>query len=116
MRKIAYVNAWEYVNPGPEAGGGGFNWYTNKAAAVRAYEADLSGVNPDWAHFYFEVELPDGVTGAQEITEFIDYSLLDYCACAETRRVGANVAAYWEQQKMNMTPKVRVSVDPRGRA
>ena len=95
-----YVHAWEYVNPGPEAGGGGFDWYKEERYAKVGYERGVSNASPDWALFFFTFETngrsPEGVTKA------IDAQLHDLCAAATVRHVGANVLAYWNANGMKM--------------
>lgn len=95
-----YVNAWEYVNEGPDAGGGGFDWFHTSEAARAAYDAEVSKAAPDWAYFFFDFDA-DGLE-LDEITSRIDEQLFDLCATARVRHVGAEVARYWRLNKMNM--------------
>lgn len=100
--KTIWVHAHEH-SPG-EAGSAFFNWYRTEDAARAAFHAALVnlGDNPDDAHFVFPVEVEDHLTDEQ-VTNFIDVEdALSLAASATTRRVGANVLAYWQASKFQM--------------
>lgn len=92
-----YVHAWEYVNPGPDASGAGFNWYYNSDIARQMYDEDVADPTcggEDWAQFLFTVDIP--APERCRVTDYIGDRLPDLCAKAETRRVGAAVQQYWD--------------------
>lgn len=95
--RVVYVHAWEYVNPGPSAGGGGFDWYNTEGLARSAY--DNAKPDADWAQFFFTFDVPET---AGEVTPAIDAVLHELCASAATRKVGENVLAYWKTKKFKM--------------
>lgn len=100
MSKRVYVNAWEYVNPGPSAGGGGFDWYHSPGPAQRAYGNQLKTTNGNWGHFYFSYT--PKAKRADRITAEIDAKLHDLCARAFRRHIGPNVFRYWKANNMKM--------------
>lgn len=100
-KKTVWVHAWEYVNPGPSAGGGGFDWYENRENALAAYNRDWR--SPSMAHFFFPYEIEEAdAPDADAITQAIDGELHEACAHAAERRVGDQVLAYWNKRGMKM--------------
>jgi hypothetical protein len=111
-----HVHAWEYVNVTMafprrhiDAGGGGFDWYLDKAApsCTKAFKDgfhSLISADPDnTGDFYFTVEVDARLLGnVQAITDLIDRDLIDLCAKAKVRRIGANVLEYWRRGKFKM--------------
>ena len=86
-----YVHAWEYCNPGPKAGGGGFDWYHDESGARAAFED--AGGDARWAHFFFAVLIPGGVT---DITRYIEEDVDGFYRESEHKlsRIGEEVKAY----------------------
>lgn len=98
-KKTVWVHAWEYVNPGPRAGGGGFNWYAERDRAVEAYEnAERSD---GWAHFFFPYQTEEGES-PEETTKAIDNDLHEACAHSYERNFGRDVLAYWKANHFQM--------------
>jgi hypothetical protein len=111
-----HVHAWEYVNVSigyptrhVDAGGGGFDWYLDKAApsCTKAFKDGFHSLVKDdpanTADFYFTVEVDSRLLGNVEaITALIDRDLIDHCARAKVRRIGENVLLYWKRNKFKM--------------
>ena len=97
--KTVHVIAWEYTN-GCDAGGGGFDWFQNPALADAAFRAAVR--EPNWAYFRFDVAV-SAKTG-EAITREIDRELIDLCASAARRIIGADVATYWRTNNFKMGP------------
>lgn len=88
MKKTVWVHAWEYVNPGPSAGGGGFDWFAERENAVAAFNRDWR--SPDMAHFLFPYQT-EATETADETTRAIDGELHEACANASEKWIGDNV-------------------------
>lgn len=85
--------AFEYVNPGCEPGGGGYNWY------LRAQDADAAFIagerSADHAWFRFDVDMP-------EEFDDLDVDYVEESARARRRWIGDNVLRYWRRNDMRM--------------
>jgi hypothetical protein len=101
--KKVYCVATEYVNPGPRAGGGGFDWWHTAEEADKAYAFEASVAGDDFAVFRFDYTLLAAAEPSSgQITEAIDAELEELCAKAVQRKVGCNVLRYWKDNNLNM--------------
>lgn len=100
--KTVYCVAWEYVNPGPSAGGGGFDWFLAIEDADKAWAKATSRARENDAVFRFDYPGVDTAASRDAITYQIDGDLIDMCATATTRKVGSSVLAYWKANDFKM--------------
>jgi hypothetical protein len=77
MYKTVYVVAWEYGS-GPNADGGGFNWYftadTARIEYGREQEHEQIDISDWWRTFIFSINVEHDKT-VDEITQHIDERL-----------------------------------------
>ncbi len=108
-----YVHAWEYVNPGPDAGGGGFWWFPKEAGADKSFNSGWDGVNSapggkdDTADFRFDFETEN--TDRDAITAEIDADLNEHTAKATRRRIGKTVLLYWKENDFKMGTAIKAA-------
>lgn len=110
--KIVHVHAFEYVNVSLgyprrhiDAGGGGFEFYTDGLKASAAFKKGKAQALQESPHnvadFLFEFSVTRHAT-VRAITKAIDAELIEQTATAKIRRVGANVLTYWKRNKFKM--------------
>lgn len=93
--KTVYVVAWEYES------GGGFDWYADRANAVARFERERDSLDADTAYFFYPYTTKADEP-ADATTDAIDANLIECCAGAAVRAVGANVLAYWKRNGFDM--------------
>ena len=91
--KIVWVLAWESEHAG------GFDWYTDRDKALKAFHAET--LDPGAALFLFPFVTEANET-ADETTEAIDSDLANCCALAAMRRVSPEALSYWREHGFNM--------------
>ena len=96
-----YVVAFEYVNPGPSANGGGHEWFLSAPEADTYYASCLNAGGENGAHFRFDLDVSDGLS-TDEITDYVETVESEQSALAARRSVGRNVLAYWREEDMDM--------------